>query len=62
MVTPMSAYHDGQRKMQDAFDSRRIADRLEQHSRTPSDLRVAEERLSEVATSSGALLPTVAVR
>jgi predicted pyridoxine 5'-phosphate oxidase superfamily flavin-nucleotide-binding protein len=25
----MSSYHEGQRKMQDAFDSRRIADRLE---------------------------------
>lgn len=26
----MSSYHPGQRKMQDAFDSRRIADRLEE--------------------------------
>lgn len=26
----MSSYHQGQRKMQDAFDSRRIADRLEE--------------------------------
>src|SRR5688500_15453422 len=28
--TLMSSYHQGQRKMQDAFDSRRIADRLEE--------------------------------
>ncbi len=28
----MSAYHDGHRQLQDLFDSRRLADRLEQHT------------------------------
>jgi predicted pyridoxine 5'-phosphate oxidase superfamily flavin-nucleotide-binding protein len=29
---PIARYHDGQRRMQDAFDSRRIADRLDEHT------------------------------
>jgi predicted pyridoxine 5'-phosphate oxidase superfamily flavin-nucleotide-binding protein len=28
----MSVYHDGQRQLQDLFDSRRLADRLEEHT------------------------------
>jgi predicted pyridoxine 5'-phosphate oxidase superfamily flavin-nucleotide-binding protein len=28
----MSSYHDGHRQLQDIFDSRRLADRLEQHT------------------------------
>ncbi len=28
----MSAYHEGHRRLQDHFDSRRVADRLEQHT------------------------------
>src|SRR5690348_9496634 len=28
----MSSYHDGHRQLQDIFDSRRVADRLEQHT------------------------------
>ena len=28
----IARYHDGQRRMQDAFDSRRIADRLDEHT------------------------------
>jgi predicted pyridoxine 5'-phosphate oxidase superfamily flavin-nucleotide-binding protein len=28
----MSVYHEGQRQLQDLFDSRRLADRLEEHT------------------------------
>lgn len=51
----MSSYHDGQRALQDRFDSRRLADRLEQVTYR-SDLR--DEDIARIAAADMFFLAT----